>query len=122
MAETAGISTSSAIQDIAKRRSLKLLAAGAIAARAPYVFARTRTRLRVLGTHVTLQEAIRKKAEADLGITIEFEPGRSATVLQKASVSPGSFDIYEQWSNSIRMLWQSGSIQSIDKRRIALVV
>jgi putative spermidine/putrescine transport system substrate-binding protein len=107
-----------ALQDAGKRRSLKLLAGGVVAAKAPFVFAKNRTKLRVLGTHVTLQETIRKQAEADLGIDIEFEPGGSAAVLQKASISPGSFDIYEQWSNSIRVLWQSGSIQSIDKSRI----
>ena len=108
-------------QDANKRHSLKLIGTGLVAASlpiAPYVFAKQRTKLRVLGTHVTLQEAIREKAQADLGIDIEFEPGGSAAVLQKASVAPDSFDIYEQWSNSIRVLWQSGSIQAIDKRRI----
>lgn len=106
------------LHDASKRRSLKLIAGGVVASRAPFVFARNRTKIRVLGTHVTLQESIRKQAELDLGIDLVFEPGGSATVLQKASVSPKSFDIYEQWSNSIRVLWQSGSIQAIDKHRI----
>ncbi|MFO7908897.1 MAG: hypothetical protein R6U42_02490 [Halomonas sp.] len=34
--------------------------------------------LRVVGTHVTLQEPIRRRAEQDLGINIEFYPGGSA--------------------------------------------
>lgn len=70
--------------------------------------------IRVLGTHVTLQEAIRQRAEQDLGINIEFHPGGSAGVLLRASTNPQSFDLYEQWSNSIRILWQAGSIQPIE--------
>ncbi|GAA6134040.1 extracellular solute-binding protein [Oceaniserpentilla sp. 4NH20-0058] len=105
-----------------KRKTLGTLAkagaAACIAAKAPYVFAKKTTKIRVLGTHVTLQEAIRKQAMADLGIEVVFEPKGSAAVLQKASISPQSFDLYEQWSNSINILWQSGSIQSIDTRRI----
>ncbi|MFN3238761.1 MAG: twin-arginine translocation signal domain-containing protein [Pseudomonadales bacterium] len=97
-----------------RRQFMKGLAASVVASRAPYVFARKTTRLRVLGTHVTLQEPIRQQAMADLGIELEFEPGGSAAVLQKASVDPASFDLYEQWSNSINVLWRSGSIQGID--------
>ncbi|MFT7246676.1 MAG: putative spermidine/putrescine transport system substrate-binding protein [Candidatus Azotimanducaceae bacterium] len=111
----------SGLRDPDKRTTLKTLVAGLSAATlpvSPYVFAKNKTTLRVLGTHVTLQESIRERAQADLGISIEFEPGGSATVLQKASVSPSSFDLYEQWSNSIRVLWQSGSIQPIDKKRL----
>jgi len=70
--------------------------------------------IRVVGTHVTLQEAIRKKAEQDLGINIEFYPGGTAEVLLRASTDPSSFDLYEQWSNSLNVLWQAGTIQPID--------
>jgi putative spermidine/putrescine transport system substrate-binding protein len=86
--------------------------------KAPYVFARQRTQLKILGTHVTLQEKLRQQAIKDLGIELIFEPRGSAAALQKASVSPTSFDLYEQWSNSIRPLWASGSIQAIDKKRL----
>ncbi len=74
--------------------------------------------LRVLGTHVTLQETIRKKAQEDLGINIEFHPGGSAEVLLKASTEPDSFDIYEQWSNSIKILWNAGTIQPLETSRL----
>ena len=74
--------------------------------------------LRVLGTHVTLQEQIRLAAQSDLGINIEFTPGGSAAVLQQASTRPESFHIYEQWSNSMQVLWQAGAIQPIDTARI----
>lgn len=74
--------------------------------------------LRVLGTHVTLQEPIRLRAQRDLGFEIEFEPGGSAGVLQKASTRPETFDLYEQWSNSINILWSARAIQGIDRSRI----
>ncbi len=74
--------------------------------------------IRVLGTHVTLQEEIRKKAQQELKINIEFYPGGSAEVLTKAIVDPKSFDLYEQWSNSTRLLWNSGAIQAIDIRKL----
>jgi len=74
--------------------------------------------IRVVGTHVTLQEPLRRQAEKDLGINIEFYPGGSAEVLLKASTDPFSFDLYEQWSNSLKVLWQAGAIQPIDVKRL----
>lgn len=105
-----------------RRQALKSITGAVIGAaaiaKAPYVFARKRTQLKVLGTHVTLQETLRQKAMEDLDIDIVFEPRGSAAVLQKASMQPNSFDLYEQWSNSIRPLWGSGSLQPIDKKRL----
>ncbi len=86
---------------------------------APYVFARKKYRLRVLGTHVTLQEPLRQQAEKDLGIELVFQPGGSASVLHQASTRPESFDLYEQWSNSLKVLWQAGAIQPINVQRLA---
>lgn len=94
------------------------LASAGVAQAAPFIQVRRRPKLRVLGTHVTLQEPLRIRAQQDLGIDVVFEPGGSAEVLQKASTRPGSFDIYEQWSNSIDILWQAGAIQSIDQSRL----
>ncbi|WP_127716272.1 PotD/PotF family extracellular solute-binding protein [Halobacteriovorax sp. HLS] len=85
----------------------------------PAIIANRRPTLRVLGTHVTLQEQLRKMAMKDLGINLEFEPKGSAAVLQKAASNPSSFDLYEQWSDSINILWQAKSIQSLDTKRIA---
>ena len=70
--------------------------------------------IKVVGTHVTLQETIRQQAEKDLGIRIEFYPGGDAEMLLKASTDPASFDVYEQWSDSIRVLWNADAIQPID--------
>ena len=74
--------------------------------------------IRVLGTHVTLQEAIRQQAEKDLGINIEFYPAGDAELLLKASTDPKSFDVYEQWSDSIKVLWMADTIQPIDIRKL----
>lgn len=70
--------------------------------------------IKVLGTHVTLQNIIRRKAMDELKINIEFYPGGSAEVLTKAIANPDSFDLYEQWSNSTKLLWDSGAIQPIE--------
>ncbi|MBF7074538.1 extracellular solute-binding protein [Glaciecola sp. MH2013] len=112
---------------LSRREVLKSAAKlGALAATLPaasfaansFAIGKSKPVLRVLGTHVTLQEALRKQAMDDLGIDLVFEPKGSAAVLQKASTRPESFDLYEQWSNSINVLWRSNAIQSIDKRRI----
>ncbi len=106
---------------LTRRRFLQRTAAAAAgcALTAPAVHARRRRpRLRVLGTHVTLQEPIRQQAQRDLGIEIVFEAKGDAALLQKASTRPESFDLYEQWSNSINVLWQAGAIQAIDRGRI----
>lgn len=108
--------------DKSKRQTISTLAkvglSSLVLSKAPYVFAKKNVSLRVLGTHVTLQEELRQKAMQDLGIELKFEPRGSAAVLQKASMAPTSFDLYEQWSNSINVLWGSKSIQPIEKKRI----
>lgn len=86
--------------------------------RAAYAYIPKKFTVRVLGTHVTLQEPLRQRAEKELGIKLEFEPGGSARVLHKASTQPHSFDLYEQWSNSLKVLWQAGAIQPIETDRI----
>ena len=94
------------------------LALGLTAGVTPFAIGKAKPTLRVMGTHVTLQETIRQRAMEDLGINIAFEPGGSAAVLQKASMIPTSFDLYEQWSNSINVLWRARAIQPIEKKRI----
>lgn len=101
-----------------RRHFLRAAAVGALATRAPYVFAREPVTLRVMGTHVTLREEIRQRAMADLGLDIRFEPGGDSYVLQKASMHPESFDLYEQWSNSLNVLWRARAIQPIERQRI----
>ncbi|TWT87164.1 hypothetical protein Mal64_26990 [Pseudobythopirellula maris] len=91
---------------------------GRLIAQAPAAHIRRPVTLRVMGTDVTMREDLRRQAEKDLGFRIEFLPKGSAAVLQKASTRHDSFDVYEQWSNSIKILWQAGAIQPLDKSRI----
>lgn len=105
------------------RRDFLGAAAGCWASRVlgesgPAIHVRKPVTLRVLGTDVTMQEEIRRRAERDLGFNIAFEAKGSAGVLQKASTRPETFDVYEQWSNSIKVLWQAKAIQPIEKSRI----
>ncbi|AYA65459.1 ABC transporter substrate-binding protein [Alteromonas sp. RKMC-009] len=104
---------------LTRRRVLKGSLAGWLTAgMVPFAIGKEKPLVRVLGTHVTLQEALRQQAMEDLGIRLQFAPGGSATVLQKATMNPQGFDLYEQWSNSINVLWRANAIQPIDKRRI----
>ncbi|MFT6267911.1 MAG: putative spermidine/putrescine transport system substrate-binding protein [Alphaproteobacteria bacterium] len=111
------------VDSLSRRETLKQVAKiGAAAAILPlstFSIGQSKPTLRILGTHVTLQEELRQRAMDDLGIKLVFEPKGSAAVLQKASMNSSSFDLYEQWSNSINVLWQSKAIQSIDKSRIS---
>lgn len=100
-------------------KNLALLTAGtALTIKSPYVWAKTKPTLRILGTHVTLQKPLREKAQKELGINIEFSPGGSAEVLQKAMSDPSSFDLYEQWSDSMNVLWRANAIQPIEIERL----
>lgn len=100
------------------RHSAGLAGAGLLISKAPYVFAKNKVTLRVMGTHVTLQEEIRQKAMADLGINLVFEPKGEAELVQKATTHPDQFDLYEQWTDSIRTLWQADAIQPIQTERL----
>ena len=100
------------------KRTGTMAAGAALTIKAPFVHAKTRPTLRVMGTHVTLQEELRIRAQKELDIDIIFEPGGSAEVLQKASSNPESFDLYEQWSDSMNVLWQSEAIQPIETERL----
>lgn len=97
---------------------VKLASAGVTVTYAPYILAKKIPTVRVLGTHVTLQEELKKLAMKDLGIDLKFEPKGSAAVLQKASANPQAFDLYEQWSDSINVLWSAKAIQAIDIDRL----
>jgi putative spermidine/putrescine transport system substrate-binding protein len=79
-----------------RRALLKTGAAALVASRfpAPNIRAQSRPTLRVLGTHVTLRDEIRTKAQNDLGIDLEFLPGGDAEILHQASTRPDSFDVY----------------------------
>jgi putative spermidine/putrescine transport system substrate-binding protein len=96
----------------------KGIAVGAAVVNAPYVIANRQTTLRVMGTHVTLQEELRQQAMADLGIKLEFQALGEAELVQKATTRPEQFDLYEQWTDSIKTLWQANAIQAIDTTKL----
>lgn len=83
------------------------------------VKARERRALRVLGTSVTLLESLRRGAEEDLGIPIEYQVLNGFDAQRQAVIEPGSFDVYDQWFHSIDYLWPTGALQAIDTDRIA---
>lgn len=87
---------------------------------APGLMVADRRPLRVLGTSVTLLEAIRKRAEEDLGFPIVFDVRDGVAAQQKAVTQPGSYDVYDQWFHSVELMWASGAAQPIHTRRIAL--
>lgn len=103
---------------LSRRTALRWLGATGASLCAPWVHTQGKPVVKVLGTHVTLQETLRQQAMQDLGIELRFEARGSAAVLQKASMQPEAFDLYEQWSNSVPVLWRSGAIQGIDKRQL----
>lgn len=74
--------------------------------------------LRVLGTSVSLIEPIRKRAEQDLGIFLDFivEDGTSAQRI--AALYPEAFDVYDQWFHNIDLIWPARSIQPLELERI----
>lgn len=76
-------------------------------------------KLRVLGTPVTLIEAIRRKASAALGIEVVFTVLDGTACQRRAVMFPESFDVYDQWFHSVDLLWPAQSIQPIEVRRIA---
>lgn len=87
-------------------------------AQAPYIICKTPVTLRVMGTHVTLQEDIRQRAMADLGINLVFEAKGESELVQKATTRPEQFDLYEQWTDSIRTLWAAKAVQPIETERL----
>lgn len=99
-------------------KTIKVATAGMAAVNAPYVIANLKPTLKVMGTIVTLQEKIRLKAMSDLGINLVFEARGEGELIQKATTSPSEFDLYEQWTDSIKTLWQANAVQPIDTNKL----
>ena len=58
--------------------------------------------LRVLGTDISLLEAVRVRAAADLGFKIEFEVLDFPTCQRKAALDPETYDVYDQCFHNLR--------------------
>ena len=89
-------------------------------ARAPAIHSAGKVTLRVLGTGVTLVETIRAAAEKELGIALIFDVKDGLAAQQQAVTQPASFDVYDQWFNSLDLVWSSRSVQPIKVSRIKL--
>ncbi|WP_282607831.1 PotD/PotF family extracellular solute-binding protein [Pelagibius sp. Alg239-R121] len=74
--------------------------------------------LRVLGTSVTQIEPLRKAAQEDLGIVLDFITLDGTEAQRRGVLAPQSFDVYDQWFHDIDLIWPTGSIQGIDVSRI----
>lgn len=84
----------------------------------PAVRTAPRPRLRVLGTEITLLEEIRQRAEADLGIDLEFQNLDFLGAQRRAATEPGSYDVYDQCFHNLDIVWYWRAIQPIDTARI----
>lgn len=73
-----------------------------------------RRRLRVLGTDISLLEAVRLKASADLGFDIEFEVLDFPSCQRKAALNPDSYDVYDQCFHNLGIVWAWGALQPLD--------
>lgn len=84
----------------------------------PAVHTKGRPRLRILGTEITALDEIQKRAEADLGITVEFENLDFLSAQRKAATQPESCDVYDQCFHNLDIVWFWRGIQPIDLDRI----
>jgi len=73
-----------------------------------------RRKLRVLGTFISLLEAVRVRASADLGFDIEFEVLDFPSCQRKAALHPEAFDVYDQTFHNLGIVWHWGVLQPID--------
>ena len=77
-----------------------------------------RRRLRVLGTFISLLDAVRERASADLGFDIAFEVLDFPGCQRKAALSPGAYDVYDQTFHNLDIVWHWGALQPLDTARL----
>lgn len=73
-----------------------------------------RRKLRVLGTDISLLEAVRNRASTDLGFDIEFEVLDFPSCQRKAALSPETYDVYDQCFHNLSIVWYWGALQPVD--------
>ena len=79
---------------------------------------RARAPLRVLGTSVTQTAELKRAAEEDLRLKIEFITLDGTEAQRQGALNPDSFDVYDQWFHDIDLIWPTGSIRPIEIGRI----
>jgi len=77
-----------------------------------------RPRLRVLGTSVTQIGPLKRAAERDLGLSLDFITLDGTEAQRRGAMEPHSFDVYDQWFHDLDLIWPTGSIRGIDIDRI----
>ena len=87
-----------------------------LAAQAPGIV-RRRT-LKVLGTFISLLEAVRVRASADLGFDLAFEALDFPSCQRKAALDPEAYHIYDQTFHNLSIVWYWGALQSLDTERL----
>jgi putative spermidine/putrescine transport system substrate-binding protein len=86
--------------------------------RAPAMHTAGKTRLRILGTGVTLVPSVQAEAAKDLGVALVFDVRDGLAAQQQAVMHPQDFDVYDQWFNSLDLVWSSRSVQPIEAARM----
>src|SRR5688500_1365303 len=76
------------------------------------------TTLRAVGSGVTLLDPIKAQAEQDLGITLQYDVKDGLTAQQIAVTQPQAWDVYDQWFNSVKIVWGAGVCQPVDVTRL----
>ncbi|MCV9878728.1 ABC transporter substrate-binding protein [Brenneria izbisi] len=74
--------------------------------------------LRVLGTSVTLLELLRKRAQQDLGVNIEYLTHNVEDAQRIAVMHPECYDLYDQWFHNIDFVWPARAIQPLEIKRL----
>lgn len=77
-----------------------------------------RRKLRVLGTFISLLDAVRARASADLGFDIAFEVLDFPGCQRKAALQPGTYDVYDQTFHNLVIVWHWGALQPLDTARL----
>lgn len=74
--------------------------------------------LRVLGTSVTQIEPLKRAAERDLGLSLDFITLDGTEAQRRGAMEPHSFDVYDQWFHDLDLIWPTGSLCGIEIDRI----
>lgn len=74
--------------------------------------------LRVMGMGTDLIEPIRLAGEKALGFSLAFEVADGATLRQKVTTAPASFDVYSEETAGTDVLWPTGNLAPIPRNKI----
>ena len=67
---------------------------------------------------MTQVAAVKRAAEADLGISIDAITLDGAAAQRRGAMEPRSFDVYDQWFHDLDLVWPTGSLQPMEISRL----